>query len=428
MAEKADDKKDGKKEDRKEEKEDKKAKQKEIISKLAKEEPAPEIPPEKSVLNKKGISKISVNFSFELDKAAKNKLPFLIAVLLLSTFSFIMFAKTGFSFNDIFDFSRVSNNIDKIFSIAFILFFLLYALSMAFAMFFGFNIRSTNAFAFSTLIIIPVIIGYLVDSRYLLAYVYLGFSLMLTSLFGTVLANLSTGEIYKRLGQMLLVMALVAVLFTAVKVSGDRDSYYELFISNVAKLTPMVQGQFQGSLADAIRETKIEDSKLDEISSDPSKYLKPDDVKPLVKAQYAYFRAANINAFTNAEEKKYADGVIPKTYDLLDSSSQLKLRDDTYAFFKTPEGVKILSSPFKQAWPELKEELALLIEEKPEADLNDQDLVAIRKKLDEMPFFNDFKNRFEIFVALLIFSVLSLANMILKLFATGFCYLISRII
>ncbi|NYZ78282.1 hypothetical protein H0N96_02665, partial [Candidatus Micrarchaeota archaeon] len=68
-----------------------------------------------------------------------NKLPFLVLLLLVFSFSMVMFEKANFHSNDLVDFNRMQYNIPKFWSVSFILFLLLFALALALAVFYGFG-------------------------------------------------------------------------------------------------------------------------------------------------------------------------------------------------------------------------------------------------------------------------------------------------
>ncbi|MFH1751125.1 MAG: hypothetical protein ABH863_05590 [Candidatus Micrarchaeota archaeon] len=445
MAEKADEKKDlkkdekkadGKADDKKEDakkadpKDDKKSKQKEVISKLAAEEER--VAPEKSPLNAPGHAKISFNFTFELDRSAKMKLPFLLAALLFLTFSFIMLEKVGLSFSDIFDFQRISHNFEKLFSISFILFMLLYTLSLGIGAFFGFNLRSSNAFVFSMLVILPLIIAFLLDPthRYILAYIWLAFGFVLSVLFATLLEDLNFGSIYRTMGHALFIVLIVAVLFTAVKVGSNKEEYFDSFVGSIAYLTPQLQGQVQGSLGDMIERIEISDSELDNlVGDDPTSYMTDASIKSLVSLQYPSFRDVAIKSFKTDQDKEYAQKTIPATYSLIDAQSQTKLQTDTRTALKDPSARQVSGTAVKRLWPKIRSAMAESVRTaEPKAKLEGGDLSAIKSNLDEVSFVKQFKDYFEFFVALLVFSILSIAITVIRFLSSVFCFGITKVL
>ncbi len=440
MAEKADDKKEAKKggesvkagESSPKGAEDKKSKQKEVISKLAAEqkpvEGAPAMP--------RGKSKIKINVSFELDNAVKSKLPFLLGVLLLSTLAYVMLAKTGFSFTELFDFNRVSNNLEKLVSISFILFVVLYSLALALAAYFGNNLRSSNALLFSMLIIVPAGIAYfaetsitgLPDHHYTLVYVWLGFGTIMAALFGTLMESLSVGSIWSSLGRVILVLLILAVAFTYVKVGSDKELYLGNFISSVANLDPQLKGQVKESLSDYIEKLKLTEDQKSKMVKDPASHISKDSVPPLVRLQYASFRKVSVDSFTSADDRKYVSETIPATYDSLSSSEKQKLVDDTYSFLQRSETEQLVAGPVKATVPELQASLAELIRESETKPVESGDLADIRKELEDNSLFVQFEKDFEIYMALLVFSVLSLGTMVVRILSTLFCYGIAKIL
>ncbi|MEK6954788.1 MAG: hypothetical protein AABX01_07280 [Candidatus Micrarchaeota archaeon] len=438
MAEKADDKKadlkkgaDSQKSPRVVSIDDKKSRQKDVISKLASEQPN-SISPEKSPLNAPGAAKVQFNISFELDKAARAKIPFMIASIVFLAVSFIMLEKVGFSFADIFDFARISNNFDKLFSISFILFFILYCLSLALGAFFGFNVRSSNAFIFSMLVVIPIFIGFLLDPghRYFLAYIWLAFGVILSVLFATLYDNLNFSSIYKGMGSALFILVLVAVLFSAVKVNSEKDFYFSMFISNVAKLTPQLQGQVQGSLGDVIENIKLSDAQITDLAADDSTtYMTDESIKSLVSLQYGAFREAVAGSFKKPDDQKYVRDNTAKTYALLDAASQNKLFEETKTALKNPSTSKVSGGAMLAVWPKMRKALADHVRNaEAKTELEEGDLAAIKSNLDRIPFVKQFKDYFEFFIALLLFSMLSAAVWVMRLLSSAFCFAITKII
>src|SRR3989344_5105497 len=367
MAEKADDKKadskkgsDGQKSPRIVSIEDKKARQKEVIQKMSSEQSLSQSP-ENSPLNAHGQARISFNFTFELDKSAKLKLPFLAASLLFLLLSFVMLEKVGFSFSDIFDFERISNNFEKLFSISFVLFILLYSLALGLATFFGFNMRSSNAFVFSMSVILPLVISFFLDPthRYFLANIWLAFGVVLGVLFATLLDNLSFGSIYRTLGHALFVMLIVAVLFTAVKVNSQKEEYFNLFVQNIAELTPQLQGQVSGPLGDVIESIELSEAELTELvgESDTS-YMSDSSIRALVLAQYPSFREVVTDSFKKPEDRKFAKDNTIAAYTGLGAADQNKLIEETRIALQDPEARKISDTAVVKIWPKLRSALA----------------------------------------------------------------------
>ncbi|MFH0972042.1 MAG: hypothetical protein V1835_05765 [Candidatus Micrarchaeota archaeon] len=444
MAEKADD----KKEDLKGEK---KSKQKEIIAKLTgKDKPAepPQPEPEPGKHHRVTTKQLLATFKQFLAqyaifdfKALSSKWLYLIAILLLTSFSFVMLSKVGFAFSDIFDFQRISLNIDKVLSISFFLFLFMYSLSLAFATLFGFNQRPASAFVAITLVTIIVFAAaYLYDqqsdigTRYVLAYLWLGFGIVLATLFGTLLEgdsiqSLSLNRIWKTVGQMLFVLMIVAVLFAFVKVSSDKDAYFDVFVSSVASLTPQLQGQLQGSLGDSIAKIDLSGEEVASmVGEDTSKYVPKSNVTALVRLQYTSFREANINAFTKSDDKDFAREHIPASYDSLDISTKNKLVDDTIRYLAAPETSQVTGGAVAKVWPELQKKLAERVKSAPVKKVTETDVTAIGEQLNKVAFVRQFKDYFAFFVALLVFSLLSFVNWAIRAVTTLFCYAITQVI
>ena len=68
-----------------------------------------------------------LTFSLSIDNKLKSKLPLAAVILVLFTFSMVLFARANLSFSDMFEFSRLAVNFEKLYSISLMLFIVLFS-------------------------------------------------------------------------------------------------------------------------------------------------------------------------------------------------------------------------------------------------------------------------------------------------------------
>ena len=76
---------------------------------------------------------ITIDFSFIATPAFRGKLPIIVILCVLFAFSGVMLARSNLSIADAFDFPRYEFNVAKLYSVSFILFIGLFAVSIALA-------------------------------------------------------------------------------------------------------------------------------------------------------------------------------------------------------------------------------------------------------------------------------------------------------
>lgn len=382
----------------------------------------------------------TVNFSIKIDKGMKVKWPFLMLALLLFLFACFMLAKANFSFSDVFDFNRIENNLGKLYSVSFVLFMLLLSLSIALAALYGYNLNPQTVLLSMGALVVPFGVVAVFYPRYSLAFLALVFPVMLAGYFMSMSEKLNLTSLYNAISKALFVFLLLTVAFTYLKVQNDKDVYFDAFMGNVVKLAPSLQGQLQGSLADAIENLPLNETGLDNLtggtggSSAPisaASLVTKDQVATVVAKNFDAFRTIMLNGFTVSAEKDYAATKLPK-YAQLSQASKDQLVNGVYNDITsamvpagdTGSGGQAASAA--DLWNSIRKKLADQVRNAPPQTVNESDLAALKKKLLTIPVFATFYNTFEIFMAAIVLSLVSVLNWVLKIASAGFAVLLAR--
>ncbi len=386
---------------------------------------------------------MEVKVSFKIDRALKLKLPFLAISLVLFLFACIMLAKANFSFGDIFDFNRIANNLEKLYSLSFILFVVLLSFAIAMAALFGFKLNTKTVLMYLAAFLVPFAIAYVISPKYTLAYLALVFPVGLTAFFISMQEKLNLSSIYSAVSKALLLFMVLAVAFTFLKVQSDKDVYFDAFMFNVAKLSPQLQGQLQSSVADAIETIEINGTQLSAAlagagsssgsSNEPIALISKDTAAAIVAQNYDAFRRIMVNSFTDAAERDYADTKMPK-YSALTAAQREAVVNDVYAQLNSatapaPTGSSSGSGDaFSGVWPKLRSALAEQVRSAPAKQVSQGEIPALKAQLMKLPLFQTFYNNFEFFMALIVLSLLSLLVWVIKALATLFTVGIAKLI
>ncbi|MBU1197335.1 hypothetical protein KJ765_02365 [Candidatus Micrarchaeota archaeon] len=364
-----------------------------------------------------------LTLSINIDRTFKYKVPFLFFVLVLFIFATIMFAKANFSFADVFDFNRIENNVSKLYSISFILFVFLFSLCLALAAIYGFRLNSDTVLLSMVLLIIPLGIGWYMYPRYGLAFLSLSVPVWLTGFFISLQEKLNLSTLYASISKALLLFLILTVAFTFLKVQGDKDIYFDSFMLNVARLAPSLQGQLQTSVADAIENIEIDSSAISSGIAAPSGESGPvslisrDTTAQIVAANYDDIRDLMLDGFEDSGERAYAQTKMP-IYSDLPVSERNRLTDSVYNQLSVnPSGTDGDSSGgiVEAIWPQIRAAMAEQVRNKPAEDVDPESIPALKQRLFKIPIFQTFYNNFEVFMSLIVLSMISIFVWIVKI-------------
>lgn len=196
--------------------------------------------------------------SFELDEQFKFKAPLLILTLVLFAFAGYLFQSASLHFTDLVDIQRLQFSAAKLYSLAFILFVILYSLVLALSMHFG-NGQNwlKSLLTLAPTLLAAVILGVLFPP-YFGAFVAFALTAGAASIFASRVPKLNLSGAYNVAGRALLVLAVLAFVLAFMKVSANPQYYSDRFFDSSLALVPDIGGQ----VADAVGGAKLDESFL----------------------------------------------------------------------------------------------------------------------------------------------------------------------
>ncbi|MFH1107278.1 MAG: hypothetical protein V1787_05265 [Candidatus Micrarchaeota archaeon] len=377
---------------------------------------------------------VKITLSLNIDKAIKQKLPFLIAIAVLFLFACFMLARANFSIGDLFNFQRISDNLEKLYSLSFILFIIIFSLALSLSVLYGFKLDSQTALVSMLVLIVPLLIAFMAYPRYSFAFVAIAFPVGLTAFFASMRDKLNIAAIYSSISKALFIFVLLSTAFTLVKVQGEKDIYFDNFLNNTVRLAPAVQSQLQGTVADAIEGIEINASRValligtqasaggSDVAAVP--LVTREQAGAAVAQAYEAYRTEMLAGFIKAEDKAYADGKMTK-YSALPQAKKDEFIDAFYSKFSVGapatgggSNSDAIAAGVAALWPQIKKALADEVRNAPSQDASNVDVTSLKQRLASIPLFRTFYDNFEYFVALIIMSLLSVVSYIFKLFGT----------
>lgn len=377
---------------------------------------------------------MKVTFSLQIDKAVQSKLPFLLLCLVLFFFACVMLAKANFSFGDVFDFQRIEHNVEKLYSLSFLLFIVLYSMTLALSAMYGFNLRTQTVLLSMLFVVFPFAIASYMFPRYVLAFLALAFPVVMTAFFISMQEKLNLSSLYNSMSKALLLFMVLAVAFTFVKVQGDKDLYFDSFLFNVAKLAPSLQGQLQGSVASAIENIEINGTALAESlqskggGNGPLALLSREKAAEVVETNYNKMREIVLARFTEKAERDYAASKIP-LYSGLTQSDKDSFINQLMAQFTVDAAASGDNTALVESlWPKIREALAEQVRTAELKEVKAEEIPKLKGQLLKIPMFESFYSNFEVFISLIVLSLVSILVWVLKLVGSLFGLGITKLI
>ncbi|HEV8290142.1 MAG TPA: hypothetical protein VGQ00_04305 [Candidatus Norongarragalinales archaeon] len=185
-----------------------------------------------------------ITLSLSIDEGLQHRVPFLLLLLLLFVVGCVMFVRANFSVADAFDLGRYDVVIEKLYSVSFILFLIIFSLAMAIAAFYGSALERMQALLVLPLTFVPALVMWLVFPNHVLAFIAFSLTLSTASYLASRYHSTSSMEAeQKAISQALLVLVVLTLIFTFARVSAQRDAYFDQMLSSATGLIPGVSGE-----------------------------------------------------------------------------------------------------------------------------------------------------------------------------------------
>jgi hypothetical protein len=274
------------------------------------------------------------SISIAVTEEFRKKLPMLILLFLIFSFSMILFAQTDFHLSNLFDISRLEIHLSKLYSIKFILFIALYSFSLAIALFFGNKISSFLALLVLPLTLLSTLVIGLNYSMYVPAFVAFALAATATSFLGSLKKEINFSTAWGVVSKALFVLLLVSFIIVFMKVNANKDGYFELFVSGSMSMMPQAQSQAMPALAASIRAIPVDENLVsatitkqrvrDVLANDPLFQNMSDSLKTAtVDRFYSLMVGGSVQTFT-AVKQSLADQIASSQVNVSLSQTQTK--------------------------------------------------------------------------------------------------------
>jgi hypothetical protein len=166
------------------------------------------------------------------------KLAILAFAILLFTFSLFLFARSNFATSDIFDYSRIEFNAGKLYSLYFLLFLVLFSLSMALLTAYGLGLPKLQAAIPAVVLVIVAAIESLFFGPYGAAFIGFALTLGAAAFFASFAKELTPSAAWNITSKALTVLVVLSFLFTYMHVEANKERYFNTLILGVVNQAP----------------------------------------------------------------------------------------------------------------------------------------------------------------------------------------------
>lgn len=181
-----------------------------------------------------GEKEISLRLSIPINKNFTSKLPFLVVILLLFIFSAVLFDKANFKIADMLNLGRFAATMGKFYSLGFILFLLVFSITIALSIFYGNGISPWLAMLTLPIsLIASLIMGLVFFPALLLPFIALGVVVSSAAFFASIKKDLDWGRILNIADQALLILILLTALVVFAKASANQTAYSDALVGGI---------------------------------------------------------------------------------------------------------------------------------------------------------------------------------------------------
>ncbi len=332
------------------------------------------------------------------------KVPVLLVSLVFFLLTLYTFLNSGITFGTLFDFGEVATNPLALYTPQLALFLIAFAITLSVTTFFGIGLEQKQAFVPMALFsLIAIITVAFLPSH---APLFLAFALAFGS--GAVFASMKKEinfESYSNSTRRALIVLLIAVLlFTIVKIELNKDAYVDQFLAGAASLSPQLAQQVLPLCAQPF-------SKVD-----PETVVPRSATALQAQSKYDTYRSSMIQS---ANSQCNLNREIPAFSSLSESE---KTRLQTAEHDTMVLGVRQLLRGLTEQLqsPELKEEMT-------DFEKNKEQLQELKDDLRSISYFQLVETFFSIFIALILFSILSIFTFVIKVLNYGINFAILKL-
>ncbi|MFA4946729.1 MAG: hypothetical protein WC607_04315 [Candidatus Micrarchaeia archaeon] len=278
------------------------------------EKPAPSAPQAAPKEHEIRIALPVIHFRF--GEHFKRRLPLLAIVVVLFVFSCIIFDKANLRVLDLFDLTRIATvAIPKLFSWSFLLFGFLFALALAFAMFYAHGLEPATALLIFPVTLIPALALWMFIPALGLAFAAFSLTLGIAAFLASREREFEWHRAWTAMRRALTVLLVCAVMVSAVKCYVAQEGYANiLFTSAEVLITKDAQfsGLFSGGSVPMVTRDQIDSA------------LTVSDVEEVLDGSSA-LSAVLGNASAQTREliaTQIRQGTVDKTYEKLTAELQ----------------------------------------------------------------------------------------------------------
>ena len=329
-------------------------------------------------------------FTEELNK----KLPVLLVSLVFFLLTCYTFISTGTTFSSLFNFGNLVSNPAQLASFQMIIFAVVFAIALSLSAFFGFGLEIKQAAVPIALFTLVSLVSFVILPAYAPLFLAFGLAFGSAAIFASKKEKLDFEAISTATRRALTVFIVLAIVFSIVKIELNKDVYFDQFLTGAASLSPQLAKQVLPLCAQPFSKVNAEEV-VPRSASD-------------IQAQSSYdqYRAAIISG-AGSQPSCNLEAAIP-VFSGLSSEDQLKLQEDSRTL--TLQSVRQLLQGLTRQLQSAEVE-AELTNFKPTR----KDLDELRAQLSTISYFQLVETYFSLFIAFILFSLLSAFTFVAKI-------------
>jgi len=195
---------------------------------------------------------VTVDFSFVASPGFKAKLPILVIVAVLLAFSGLMLARANLSMADMFDVPRYEFNVAKLYSVSFILFIALFAITLALAIVYGYGISMGASVLLAAALALVALVMSVIIQGMLWPFLILAASAATASATGSTKPKLTVFSAWNASGNAMTVLLVLLFAYSVAMANANKDAYVDSLFAGAAEFAPQLQQQVVGMCGEAV--------------------------------------------------------------------------------------------------------------------------------------------------------------------------------